>query len=105
MTTPTIAVFGATGGCAQTALAHALKNGHTCRALTRSNPDKLKTALLARGISQDVLNSKLTVLQGDAKDKEIVKETLRCNGSIVNKILYGIGMQQHPASPFLHMQY
>ncbi|KAF4552382.1 Hypothetical protein D9617_10g073630 [Elsinoe fawcettii] len=92
MSSSTIAFFGATGGCVGYSLVHALKNGHTCRTLTRSNPDKLKATLRERGVSQDVIDIQLIALQGDAKNKEKVRETLTHNGKIVDKIVYGIGL-------------
>ncbi|PNS17804.1 ABC1 family protein, mitochondrial [Sphaceloma murrayae] len=93
MTRASVAVFGATGGCAGFALANALKAGHSCRTLTRSSPDKLRASLLAKGVSQKAIDGNLTALQGDAKDEAMVKQTLTHDGAVVDKILFGIGLQ------------
>ncbi|KAF2222175.1 hypothetical protein BDZ85DRAFT_138498 [Elsinoe ampelina] len=91
MSTNTIAFFGASGGCVGFSLVHALKNGYTCRTLTRSDPEKLKTTLRERGVSQEAIEKQLIALQGDGQDKAKVKETITHNGKIVDKILSGIG--------------
>jgi hypothetical protein len=61
----TIAVFGATGQTGRHVLRHAMKQGHTVRALTR-DPDKLRS----RG-------DKLTIVKGDFTDADSLKETVR----------------------------
>jgi hypothetical protein len=52
---PTIAFFGATGGCANACLVHTLNAGYSVAALART-PTKLKTQLLAQGLSEETLS-------------------------------------------------
>ncbi|KAL2002208.1 hypothetical protein VTN02DRAFT_431 [Thermoascus thermophilus] len=74
--TATIAFFGATGGCTNACLAHALKAGHHAVALART-PAKLTAQLLGQeGISQATLDARLRIVQGDATDPEAVRETI-----------------------------
>ncbi|GAB7359215.1 hypothetical protein MBLNU230_g5874t1 [Neophaeotheca triangularis] len=86
MALPRLAFFGATGGCAGSALAHALKNGHDCIALART-PSKLTTALKSKGID----TSNLQIIQGDAKNVEDVKKALVFKDSVVDIIISGVG--------------
>nr|POE51608.1 hypothetical protein CFP56_25815 [Quercus suber] len=94
----TIAFFGATGDCAGYCLAAALKSTsptYHCRALART-PEKLLKSLLAKGVTQDVLDRRLHIVQGDVKDIEAAKRTLTLDGStsgrnVVDKIVSGIG--------------
>ncbi|KAI9816274.1 MAG: hypothetical protein M1827_001876 [Pycnora praestabilis] len=91
---PTIAFFGATGGCTCTALALSLEAGYTCTALART-PSKLTSALLARGIPQSTLDAHLTITPGDIRDSTAVREVLKVphssGGVNVDIILSGIG--------------
>lgn len=91
MALPTIAFFGATGGCAGYCLASALKAGHKCSALART-PSKLTTSLKEKGVSDSSLQN-LTIIQGDAKDISACAKTLSAapNGAIVDTIVSGIG--------------
>jgi hypothetical protein len=90
-TTPTLAFFGATGGCAGSALADALKSGYTAKALVRT-PSKLTTTLQETwGVPASAIDAHLTIVQGAVSDTSAVRETLLINGSIADRILYGIG--------------
>ncbi|KAK4499799.1 hypothetical protein PRZ48_007985 [Zasmidium cellare] len=87
----TIAFFGATGDCAGHCLAYALEAGYTCIALART-PSKLTQAMKAKGVSATILDSNLTIIQGDAKDPVAVKKTLTApSGGIVSHIVSGVG--------------
>ena len=87
---PTIAFFGATGGCANACLAHTLKAGYSVAALART-PAKLKTQLLAQGLSEETLSQQLVVIQGDALDVAATKRTLTAGDGLVNTIVSGLG--------------
>ncbi|KAL8828874.1 MAG: hypothetical protein Q9170_006412 [Blastenia crenularia] len=88
---PTIAFFGATGGCTLAALSRSLEAGNHARALART-PSKLQDMLKGRGISQELLDTKLVIIQGNAKDPEAAQKVLvDDNGQIVDQIVYGIG--------------
>ncbi|KAK9312313.1 hypothetical protein V1522DRAFT_283188 [Lipomyces starkeyi] len=87
---PTIAIFGATGGCANASLVHSLLAGYDVRALART-PSKLTSQLLAQGLTQRILDQHLTILQGDATNVDDVKRTLVSNGKLVSFIISGLG--------------
>ncbi|KAK5113865.1 hypothetical protein LTR85_010398 [Meristemomyces frigidus] len=88
---PTVAFFGATGGCAGHCLAFSLKAGYDCTALART-PAKLTESMKAKGVSPQTLDNHLTIVQGDVKDIDAVKRTLQLpNGEIVDIIMSGIG--------------
>ncbi|KAK4541601.1 hypothetical protein LTR36_007898 [Oleoguttula mirabilis] len=88
---PSVAFFGATGGCAGHCLAFSLKAGYDCTALART-PAKLTEAMKTKGVSAESLDSHLTVIQGDVRDIEAVKRTLQLpNGAVVEDIVSGIG--------------
>ncbi|KAI9875807.1 MAG: hypothetical protein M1830_007905 [Pleopsidium flavum] len=73
---PTVAFFGATGGCALAALALALKSNHTCTALARS-PSKLTSLLLSsHDVPRSIISTYLTIIPGDVKDLSAVKKAL-----------------------------
>ncbi|KAL8980334.1 MAG: hypothetical protein Q9205_004550 [Flavoplaca limonia] len=74
-TKPTVAFFGATGGSILACLSLALKAGYNCSALSRSS-SKLKTLLLERSISQETLDTHLTIICGDIRDLQSVSQTL-----------------------------
>lgn len=96
--TKSYAFFGSTGGCANACLRSALQNGYKCRALVRT-PEKLKSMLKDGGITDTLLDSKLTVIKGDVRDVEAVTSTLVDeNHEIISWIVSGIG-----ASPVLQM--
>lgn len=91
MTARTVAFLGATGDCAGYCLAAALQDGtFNCRALVRT-PQKLHTSLQAKGVSEQRSQSHLTVIQGNAKDVEAVKQLLVAEGELVDIIVFGIG--------------
>ncbi|KAM5466947.1 hypothetical protein MauCBS54593_005566 [Microsporum audouinii] len=88
-----IAFIGSTGGCANSCLAHTLKGGYNVVALART-PSKLTDQLKVQGIDQSVIDSQLTIVQGDVNDIEAVKRTVApaCNdGVLVPTIISGIG--------------
>ncbi|KAF1992209.1 hypothetical protein K402DRAFT_366245 [Aulographum hederae CBS 113979] len=90
-TKPTLAFFGATGGCTAVVLAHALKAGYTCSALART-PSKLTNLLeTAHTIPTALIASNLTIIQGDAKDVAACKRALSARGPIASTICVGIG--------------
>lgn len=95
----TIAFFGATGGCANACLTHALKNGYYAVALART-PSKLTSQLLSQGLEKERLDAQLRIIQGDATDSQAVKKTILLSQStdsfastttVVRKIICGIG--------------
>lgn len=88
---PTVAFFGATGGCTNAVLVLALKSEYACSALART-PHKLYDMLLAKGIAQPTIDAYLSVTKGDVKDLSAVKEALQPSGACVNIIVSGIGM-------------
>lgn len=81
-----LAFFGATGGCAGSCLAAALKAGYTCTALART-PAKLEIALINRSLSEALIASSLTIIPGDIRDHDAVKRVLEG----VEVIVSGIG--------------
>ncbi|KAK0099673.1 hypothetical protein ONS95_013434 [Cadophora gregata] len=73
---PTIACFGATGGCVATSLACALKSGYNCTALART-PDELHNLLInEHGIPLETITRYLNVHQGNVKSPTDVRSVL-----------------------------
>jgi len=101
MSSLTYAFFGATGGCAGTALAAALNAGHRCTALAR-NPDKLTKSIQDRGVSSKTLDDRLVIVKGNAKVVEDVKKTLAVDSRVVDGIMFGIGMSR-PQPTYLNI--
>lgn len=93
-TTKTIAFFGATGGCTLAALTRTLQSQspqYDVNALART-PQKLTDLLTQRGIPQATLESRLTIIQGDAKDASAVTKALTAStGRLVDTIVSGVG--------------
>jgi hypothetical protein len=104
-----VAFLGATGGCTLAALTHTLVsstragNNYHCIALART-PSKLRNLLLSReDITPALLSERLTIIQGDACDKEAVKRVLTAppvtgeleddSGVVADTILFGLGGQ------------
>ncbi|KAF5679395.1 hypothetical protein FHETE_812 [Fusarium heterosporum] len=91
---PTIACFGATGGCVAATLANALNAGHYCTAVAR-NPDKLYRRLLTEpNISTSLIDQYLTVHQGDIRDPVTIAKALispTYANSVVDFIVSGVG--------------
>ena len=89
---PSVAFFGSTGGCTNACLVHTLRAGLHASALART-PAKLQKQLIAQGLSEETLSRQLTLVQGDALDKEAVKRTLKpdSDGQLVSKIVTGLG--------------
>jgi hypothetical protein len=102
---PTLAFFGATGGCANAVLVHALRNGYKCVALVRT-PSKLRQLLLDQKITEEILSSQLIITSGNAIDKETVKSTLTAGGpgTLPRTIITGLGAAPKvgwtPSKPF-----
>lgn len=90
-TKPTLAFFGATGGCAGNTLALALKAGYTVHALART-PSKL-TKLMSEtySIPDTSLNHNLTIIEGSISDSDAVRNVLLIDGTIANTVIFGIG--------------
>ena len=80
-----VAFFGATGGCAGSCLAAALKAGHTCTALART-PSKLEHALLSRDVDETIMTSHLEIISGDVRDLEAVKRVIAGADIIVSAV-------------------
>ncbi|KAL2352536.1 hypothetical protein BJ546DRAFT_213058 [Cryomyces antarcticus] len=87
---PTVAFFGATGGCASTALILCLRAGLRATALVRT-PTKLTSLMSAHGIPQEVLDSQLTIVEANVKDVDAVKRALTLDGRIVDIVVSGLG--------------
>ncbi|KAL8739122.1 MAG: hypothetical protein Q9181_000151 [Wetmoreana brouardii] len=94
---PTVAFFGATGGCALAALSCALESGYHARAPDSTSevartPSKLVDMLKKRMLSQALLDEKLVIIQGNAKDPDAAgKVLIDDNGQVVDSIVFGIG--------------
>ncbi|KAK9243888.1 hypothetical protein V1506DRAFT_543109 [Lipomyces tetrasporus] len=86
----TIAIFGATGGCANSTLVRSLLAGYDVSALART-PAKLTSQLLAQGLPQETLDQHLTIVQGDATKVEDVMRALLLDGKLVSFIISGLG--------------
>ncbi|RMZ88776.1 hypothetical protein DV736_g3993, partial [Chaetothyriales sp. CBS 134916] len=96
----TIAFIGATGGCTNACLVHALRDGYNCTALART-PEKLNNQLKEQGVQESLLASHLTIVQGNATQVEDIKKTLvDSNGKLVDTIVSGLG-----GSPILHFNW
>jgi hypothetical protein len=93
-TKPTIAFFGATGGCAGATLAAALRDGYTCTALART-PNKLRDLLTAEfAIPASVIDAQLSIKSGDVKIVSDVQQALISPSkpsALVDYIVSGIG--------------
>ncbi|KAF5003884.1 hypothetical protein FDECE_9589 [Fusarium decemcellulare] len=91
---PTIACFGATGGCVAAALAGALKEGHHCTALART-PEKLRNLLTTEhSIPPATVDQYLAIYRGDVKDPAAVAKALvnpTNKNLLVDVILSGVG--------------
>ena len=56
-------------------------------------PRKLTDLLEKRGLKKDVIQSKLVILQGNARDKDVVQKVLVDDtGKVAEQIVFGIGM-------------
>jgi hypothetical protein len=84
---PTIAIFGATGGCCLAVLKNALKAGHSVNVLARS-PSKLSSLSAS-------YPSLLHITEGDISNLPAIKSTLVHNNRVVDVIVSGIGMTLH----------
>jgi hypothetical protein len=90
MPSKTLAFFGATGDCAGFCLAAALKDNYDCIALARK-PENLSKSMAAKGVSEATLSSHLTIVKGDVRDSEVVRQSLVLNGKVVDTIISGVG--------------
>ncbi|KAL4875482.1 hypothetical protein BJY04DRAFT_224041 [Aspergillus karnatakaensis] len=96
---PTLAFFGATGGCTLACLAPALQAGYNCIALVRT-PAKLTNLLTTRGIPSSTISSHLTIIKGSTTDKEAVHRTLFPeNLPPISYIISGVGGTPDFSSP------
>ncbi|OAG06180.1 uncharacterized protein CC84DRAFT_1164509 [Paraphaeosphaeria sporulosa] len=86
----TIAFFGATGGCAGSSLACALRSGYHCTALARTPSKLVKCLTIDHDIPASVIETNLTIIQGDAKTASDVAQALisPTNSSHVVDIIY-----------------
>ncbi|KAL4918666.1 hypothetical protein BDW62DRAFT_200556 [Aspergillus aurantiobrunneus] len=99
MDRPTLAFFGATGGCTLACLAPALQAGYHCVALVRT-PAKLTNLLTARGIPPSTLSKHLTLIEGSTTDLNAVSQTLfPPNLPPPSMILSGVGGIMDFSSP------
>lgn len=94
---PRIAIFGSTGGSGLAALRECLASGHDVTALVRSK-DKLIQLLQQNNDTKDELPSNLTIVQGDIRDVEKVKEVIEGRDVIVS----AIGMLLFTSIPFIY---
>ena len=66
-------------------------------------PQKLTDLLSKRGIKEDITQSKLVIIQGNAKDQEAVSKVLVDeSGKVADKIIFGIGTHSShfPSRPY-----
>ncbi|KAL2832457.1 hypothetical protein BDW59DRAFT_105294 [Aspergillus cavernicola] len=75
MDKPTLAFFGATGGCTLACLAPALEAGYNCIALVRT-PEKLTNLLKTRNIPASTISTHLTLIEGSTTDLDAINRTL-----------------------------
>lgn len=88
---PTLAVFGATGGCAANAVVAALGAGIKCVALART-PSKLRGMLEDQyKVTPKTLDANLVIVEGNIRSIEDVKRTLAASGSLPDRILFTVG--------------
>ncbi|BCS30419.1 uncharacterized protein APUU_80722S [Aspergillus puulaauensis] len=88
---PTVAFFGATGGCTLACLVPALQAGYNCVALART-PKKLTDLLTTRGIPPATLSAQLTLIEGSASDLNAITQTLfPANLPPASMIISGVG--------------
>lgn len=85
---PSVAFFGATGGVTNATLVHTLQAGYKVAALVRT-PEKLRKQLADQGI----IDSKITINEGNALDVAAVKRTLLSfdSGRLPTYIVTGLG--------------
>ncbi|KAG0043306.1 hypothetical protein BGZ83_011553 [Gryganskiella cystojenkinii] len=89
-TTGFIAFFGATGGCTNAALVHALNADFHATALART-PSKLVAMLLEQGIPQTKIDSQLTIIKGDIASVSDIKAVLFHKDQLTSQIISGVG--------------
>ncbi|KIW49291.1 hypothetical protein PV05_10984 [Exophiala xenobiotica] len=87
-----VAFFGATGGVTNAILVHTLLAGMHATALVRT-PSKLRKQLESQGLDSALLDSNLTMIEGNALDVASVKKTLlaHAQGSLPQYIVTGLG--------------
>jgi nucleoside-diphosphate-sugar epimerase len=86
----TIAVLGATGGCALHFLVHALTSNYTCSALVRT-PPKLLRLLAKHHVPESTIATHLTITRGNIRDGAAVTAALAPSGRPADLIVSGIG--------------
>ena len=91
-TKPTLAFFGATGGCTNACLIHTLRASHPCICLVRT-PSKLRSQLTTQGIDNATIDRLVTFVEGNAHNIADVKRTLLSAGSktLPDQIVTGLG--------------
>ncbi|KAL4942069.1 hypothetical protein BDV06DRAFT_235648 [Aspergillus oleicola] len=90
MNKPTLAFFGATGGCTLACLIPALKAGYNCVCLVRT-PAKLTSLLSTRNLDPSALPN-LHIISGSTTDLSAIAQTLYpLNLPPVSMILSGVG--------------
>ncbi|ETN37721.1 uncharacterized protein HMPREF1541_07344 [Cyphellophora europaea CBS 101466] len=94
-TTPPSLFLGATGGCANACLVHALRASQPCIALART-PSKLTAQLESQGLTPSQL-ANLTCVQGNALSLTDVKAALlaHCSEKLPGMIVTGLGGTPH----------
>lgn len=87
--------LGATGGCANSALIHALRSSIPCIALAR-NPSKLSSQLTAQSVTPSQL-ANLTIIPGNALNVTDLKTALLSSPSqsLPRTIVTGLGATPH----------
>lgn len=92
---PPTLFIGATGGCANASLVHALRASHPCTALART-PSKLLAQLTSQGVTPSQL-SHLTCVEGNALSHADVKAALLAqpDGTLPRTIVTGLGSVPH----------
>ncbi|PYH94521.1 hypothetical protein BO71DRAFT_353148 [Aspergillus ellipticus CBS 707.79] len=89
-TQPTLAFFGATGGCINACLELSLKAGYHCTALART-PSKLEDMLRDHEVPEHIMARHLTIIKGNIMDVAAVQQTLFLDGRPVGLVFSGIG--------------
>ncbi|KAN0110127.1 hypothetical protein V8E51_006514 [Hyaloscypha variabilis] len=82
--TRTVAFLGASAGVGLSALKHSLAAGNQCIALCRY-PPKL-TSIFPQNITPN-----LKIIEGNAKDITSVSKCVRCDGRLVDEIIFTVG--------------
>jgi hypothetical protein len=90
MQTQTILFIGATGGCTNACLVHAIRTGVRCIALVRT-PSRLIEQLTKQGLPASTIETHLTCVPGNALTISDVKTALNIHDSLPDTIVSGLG--------------